>query len=148
MNLEQLFNIVRDKAKYNKKNVKKFNGQAFWQPIKNILEKSKWYGTWKKVPKALYSETIKLPEYYINGLGQTKIIESNHFIIQTVRIPQKELPSLRKVIQIALNVGQYTADHHLDRTELKDYIMTKECNIQLDKILNKSEIHALIKVLE
>ena len=48
------------------------------------------------------------PEYYINGYGEKHIIEMNHFLIQTIRIPLTEKPSLRKIIQLALNIGQYT----------------------------------------
>lgn len=33
--------------------------------------------------------------------------ENNHFIIQQVRIPLTEKPTIRKIIQIALNIGQY-----------------------------------------
>ena len=32
--------------------------------------------------------------------------ENNHFIIQQVRIPLNEKPTIRKIIQIALNIGQ------------------------------------------
>jgi hypothetical protein len=46
-----------------------------------------------------------LPEYTINGYEEKIIIENNHFIIQQVRIPLNEKPSIRKIIQIALNIG-------------------------------------------
>ena len=48
-----------------------------------------------------------LPEYTINGYEEKIIIENNHFIIQQVRIPLNEKPTIRKIIQIALNIGQY-----------------------------------------
>jgi hypothetical protein len=48
-----------------------------------------------------------LHKYTINGYEEKSIIEINHFIIQQVRIPLKEAPSIRKIIQIALNIGQY-----------------------------------------
>ena len=48
-----------------------------------------------------------LPEYTINGYEEKIIIENNHFIIQQVRIPLIEKPTIRKIIQIALNIGQY-----------------------------------------
>ena len=50
---------------------------------------------------------MSIPEFVTNGHGNTEIIEINHFLIQTVRIPKNEEPSLRKVCQIALNIGQY-----------------------------------------
>jgi hypothetical protein len=50
---------------------------------------------------------LPLPEYTINGYEEKIIIEFNHFIIQQVRIPLTEKPTIRKIIQIALNIGQY-----------------------------------------
>ena len=46
-------------------------------------------------------------KYTINGYDQKSIIENNHFIIQQVRIPLNEKPTIKKIIQIALNIGQY-----------------------------------------
>ncbi len=48
-----------------------------------------------------------LYKYTINGYEEKIIIENNHFIIQQVRIPLTEKPTIRKIIQIALNIGQY-----------------------------------------
>jgi hypothetical protein len=48
-----------------------------------------------------------LHKYTINGYEEKIIIENNHFIIQQVRIPLTEKPTIRKIIQIALNIGQY-----------------------------------------
>lgn len=50
---------------------------------------------------------MSLPEFFINGYGNNITIEKNHFLIQTVRIPRNEEPSLKKIGQIALNIGQY-----------------------------------------
>jgi hypothetical protein len=48
-----------------------------------------------------------LPEYIIDGYENKIINEKNHFIIQQVRIPLNEIPTIKKIIQIALNIGQY-----------------------------------------
>jgi hypothetical protein len=48
-----------------------------------------------------------LHKYTINGYEEKIIIENNHFIIQQVRIPLTEKPTIRKIIQIALNIGQH-----------------------------------------
>ena len=109
-NLEIIFNNVLDKAyKLRKANPTKFDGQDFWQPIKKILEPLDEYSTkkWKKIPKKLARSIMLLPEYTINGYEEKIIIENNHFIIQQVRIPLNEKPTIRKIIQIALNIGQY-----------------------------------------
>jgi hypothetical protein len=109
-NLEIIFNCVLDKAyKLRKANPTKFDGQGFWQPIKKILEPLDEYSAkkWKKIPKKLTRSIMLLPEYTINGYEEKIIIENNHFIIQQVRIPLTEKPTIRKIIQIALNIGQY-----------------------------------------
>ena len=99
-----------DKAyKLRKANPTKFDGQGFWQPIKKLFEPFDEYSAkkWKKIPKKLTKTIMLLPEYTINGFEEKSIIENNHFIIQQVRIPLKEAPTIRKIIQIALNIGQY-----------------------------------------
>jgi hypothetical protein len=109
-NLEIIFNSVLDKAyKLRKANPTKFDGQGFWQPIKKILEQLDEYSAkkWKKLPKKISRSIMLLPEFTINGYEEKSIIENNHFIIQQVRIPLKEAPTIRKIIQIALNIGQY-----------------------------------------
>jgi hypothetical protein len=109
-NLEIIFNHVLDKAyKLRKANPTKFDGQGFWQPIKKILEPLDIYSAkkWKKISKKLTKSIMLLPEYTINGYEEKSIIEFNHFIIQQVRIPLTEKPTIRKIIQIALNIGQY-----------------------------------------
>lgn len=109
-NLEIIFNCVLDKAyKLRKANPTKFDGLGFWQPIKKILEPLDEYSAkkWKKISKKLAKSIMLLPEYTINGYEEKIIIENNHFIIQQVRIPLNEKPTIRKIIQIALNIGQY-----------------------------------------
>jgi hypothetical protein len=109
-NLEIIFNCVLDKAyKLRKANPTKFDGQGFWQPIKKMLEPLDEYSAkkWKKLSKKLTKSIMLLPEYTINGYEEKIIIENNHFIIQQVRIPLIEKPTIRKIIQIALNIGQY-----------------------------------------
>jgi hypothetical protein len=109
-NLEIIFNHVLDKAyKLRKANPTKFDGLGFWQPIKKMLEPLDEYSAkkWKKIPKNLTKNIMLLPEYTINGYEEKSIIENNHFIIQQVRIPISEKPTIRKIIQIALNIGQY-----------------------------------------
>jgi hypothetical protein len=65
-----------------------------------------------------------LPEYTINGYEEKIIIENNHFIIQQVRIPLTEKPTIRKIIQIALNIGQYKGSkvkpYNISRIELNN----------------------------
>ena len=62
---------------------------------------------WKNIPTKYYKNYMILPEYTIDGYGNQNIMKSNHFLIQQVRIPKSEDPSLRKIIQISLNIGQF-----------------------------------------
>ena len=48
-----------------------------------------------------------LPEYSINGYDEKTLNEVHHFIIQQVRIPLNEKPTIKKIIQVSLNIGQY-----------------------------------------
>jgi hypothetical protein len=90
-------------------NPTKFDGQGFWQPIKKILEPLDSYNAkkWKQISKTKTRKIMLLPEYTINGYETKLINENNHFIIQQVRIPLNEKPTIKKIMQIALNIGQY-----------------------------------------
>ncbi len=55
----------------------------------------------------LVDSVMSLPEYVINGYGVSIINEPNHFAIQQIRILLNEKPTVRKILQIVLNVGQY-----------------------------------------
>ena len=82
------------------------------------------------------------PEFYINGHGKQEIIEVNHFLIQTVRIPTTEKPSLKKIMQIALNMGQFQG-----KNGTSNYITKKECEIKLEDILDSKHINNILKIL-
>jgi hypothetical protein len=109
-NLEIIFNKVLEKSyKLRKANPNNFDGLGFWQPIKKILEPYDNYNAkkWKKISKTKTKKIMLLPEYTINGYDDKIINEKNHFIIQQVRIPLNDKPIIRKIIQLALNIGQY-----------------------------------------
>ena len=109
-NLEILFNKVLEKSyTLRKENPNNFDGLGFWQPIKKILEPFDNYNDkrWKKISESKTKKIMLLPEYIINGYDNKIINEKNHFIIQQVRIPLNDKPFIRKIIQLALNIGQY-----------------------------------------
>ena len=127
--LKQLFDLVERKAHDFRKKDIRGDGQQFWHPIKKILASSTITAdTWKHIKKD-YHKVMNEPEYYINGHGEKHIIEMNHFLIQSIRIPLTEKPSLRKIIQLALNIGQYTGSGG-----------TKKEWMSLDKYLSKNNI--------
>jgi hypothetical protein len=143
MKVEILFNLVLEKAKNEREKNKNFDGKEFWQPIKAILDKVDIKFDWKKLDKKKVEEIMSLPEYYKNGNGEEKIIEKNHFIIQSVRIPTTEEPSLKKLIQIALNIGQYygTKDNkniNLPYNSINSFVSKNVSNIELNKYVSKN----------
>lgn len=151
--LSDLFTQILLYAKKERHKNKKFDGLKFWRSIKPILSNSNYKAKkWKNIPKKYYKNIMLLPEYYIDGYGNTNMIEENHFIIQTVRIPKTEKPSLRKIMQIALNIGQYLG-YNIDNNKIikfktiKDYIYVKDINIKLSDILFKTDIIKLEKKL-
>jgi hypothetical protein len=121
----EVFEMIMYDVCYRRRENPYFDGKGYWQPIKQILEGGKirkgknilnmdWKKMWKQPLNNLKKKKIKglkeildLPEYYTDSDGKERIIEKNHFKIQTIRIPATEEPSLKKLIQIALNIGQY-----------------------------------------
>ena len=123
----------------------------FWQPIKTILSESSWKAAkWRKQSKAKYEKIMNMPEFFINGHGNTEIIEKNHFLIQTVRIPKDEDTSLKKVCQIALNIGQYEGYTRktIENSSIKSYLLNSDYHILLKDILTNKKILELEQLLQ
>jgi hypothetical protein len=140
--LEILFDIVLQKSYLlRSKNPYKFDGLAFWQPIKKILEPLDIYQAkkWKSISKSITEKIMSLPEYYIDAYENKKLIEQNHFIIQQVRIPNKENPTIKKIIQLALNIGQYKGTPCKDLFLSKDEYKKFKLNT-LDRYISESDI--------
>ena len=166
-NLEIIFNSVLKKAyelknknqnrnqkknrNQNKNNNKtKFDGLAFWQPIKKMLEPLDEYSAekWKIIPEKLTNSIMLLPEYIINGYGQQSMIENNHFIIQQVRIPLKETPTIRKIVQVALNIGQHRGSGgEIFFDSIDDFIRKKDI-VQLSKYIPDELVARINSYLE
>lgn len=90
---------------------KKWDGRAIWQPMKNSLSDQPTVVSWSgKVNSAerniLMRDVLQLSE--TNEDGSTN--ELNHFLMQCVRIPVNDTPSDRKIMQLALNIGQLQAE--------------------------------------
>ena len=146
MRLIQLFEIVEGKSHQLRKTNPKADGKKFWEPIKQELSKFDIEATeWKNIEKE-YHKTLLRAEFYIDGYGNKNIIEINHFIIQTIRIPLNEKPTIRKIIQIALNIGQYTGSGFPKEPwmNLENYL-TKE---NIKKIDNQIPTKLLNEIIE
>lgn len=90
-----------------------WNGRMEWSYMKELQSTNgiqKW-SDFIQSPERMrfYDDVMQLPERDDNG----DIIELNHFLIQCVRIPMVEEPSPRKIMQIALNVGQLMSEVEL-----------------------------------
>jgi hypothetical protein len=144
----ELFEHVKDVSKQQRIRDKEFRGQAFWQPIKQMTEPYDAFNTtlqWKHVKRSTSDAVMALPEWR----GETEsMIETNHFLIQLVRIPSTEPLSLRKILQIALNIGQYLGMNprahpkileKYKRSRLADFI-TKETYQKLNALLHANPI--------
>lgn len=99
-------------------------GLFFWKQVRPILERfdeaivdEGWRGAWvKQLADTYVNDQMeeRCPEY--ESVGTTKeMIEHNHFMLQVLRIPTQEKLTLRKLCQVALNLGQLSA--HADLFE-------------------------------
>ena len=149
MNIEELFNLVIQSTIKAKK--KKVHGQKYWQPIKKILETSNYnFKRWKSINDKYYKNTMSIPEKEIDGYGKETMIEVNHFLIQTIRIPKTEKPTLRKLIQLALNIGQYkeATKKNPKYYKIEQFVTKKVMKMKVEDVLEKKEITKLIRYLK
>lgn len=155
LELIKLFNAVKKTSKYIRQKNPKADGYKFWQPIKKILNNSTGEANkWKIQKKQLINHVMNnIPEFIIYGNKEKKIIEHNHFIIQTVRIPLQDKPTIKKIIQIALNIGQckgmgYKYNKLLkNKTKITDYISTDDI-IKLSKLISKNDMNKILQYLQ
>lgn len=150
-NLEILFQFVLISAKQLCENDIHADGLAFWKSIKELLlvhdpHDNIIASCWKKhVSDDIANCIMSLSEYTTaDSKGKKYMIKSNHFLIQTVRLAIKEKPSLRKVIQVALNIGQYIGMGHsrMKWMYLHEYL-TKE---DIEKLSGKVPNELISKV--
>lgn len=153
MSTSKLWNKIRDTSCQQRLKNKNFDGKSFWNKIKKILEKESIKAdSFKALPKSLVNDVMTLPEYQILGNGDQEILEHNHFIIQTVRIPLTEKPTLKKIMQIALNIGQCKGmgskynKYLIKRTKIENYLSKKDID-NLDKNIHEKTIEEIYKYL-
>lgn len=150
--VEDLFEKLKKISEKKNKENSSFDGLEFWQPIKAALSASDWKASkWKKQSETRYKKIMNMPEFYLNGYGhKSSVIEINHFLIQTVRIPKNEKPSLRKVCQIALNIGQYQgrANKSMKNNSIDSFLLKKDSSVKLKDILSPNKIKELESLLD
>jgi hypothetical protein len=122
--LEKLYNNVKEVSQLLKK-VPNFDGQQFWQPIKTELNKLDIkFNNWVELSD-VHNNLINIEEYD----KCNKIIVINHFIRQHANIPINDKPNLTKIIQIALNSGQFLGSVAEDDIKKYKYNENKLGNI-------------------
>tara|TARA_Y100000590_G_scaffold247874_1_gene278498 strand:+ start:963 stop:1424 length:462 start_codon:yes stop_codon:yes gene_type:complete len=130
MSLKDLFEITKQGAKDFRERNPVGDGKVFWQDLKTYIEKTQIHTPDDVNFIVLESETTQnimlLVEYVTNSFGIQFMNEYNHFLIQTVRIPNNEEISLKKLLQIAFNIGQFLGIsgelEMLPRTQLDEFI--------------------------
>ena len=150
--LQGLFDLVREKSKMLRQNNSKADGLAFWKPIKDKLAKYSDIvaSGFKEIEPRLTAAIMALPEKVINGYGEEHMIELHHFMIQAVRIPIKEKPKLQKILQIALNLGQYEGsvqqpDPRLILLDLTDYLTIGDI-VEINKKLTDEIMEDIVRI--
>lgn len=147
-NLQFLFHMTVLASKQLRTENKTADGLAFWKPIKKILQKydTATFGNWKHMGKRNYQDIMALPEKSIDGHGNETMNESNHFLIQTVRLPNgAEHITLRKLIQIALNIGQYigVSDESHPWMFLNKYVKVESIK-KMDELVTKDLVESIL----
>ncbi len=91
---------------------KQWDGRAAWQPMKQSLSDKAAGQKWS--PKVQSPKRVAFFKKVMSTLDEADIegntIELNHFLLQCVRIPVNDEPSPRKIMQVALNIGQLEAE--------------------------------------
>ncbi len=142
-----------------------FKGREFWQPIKHILSKyDDHVFSWQDSVKTggsdqqIFSTFASSLEEYSKATPDQMIVH-HHFFLQTQRIPQQQLPTLCKIVQIALNTAQLKkylradyfdpklleliAQHPLDNIER--YVPVTCANTALLNGADEAEFEAILK---
>ncbi len=109
-NFKRCYEVIFTKANLFRSKCPDGDGLGFWKSIKdklaiydNLVNPSGWISQ----PKDITESVLALPEYYLLGNGKKIIDEPHHFLIQQYRIPLENAASFRKIMQIALNAGQF-----------------------------------------
>ncbi len=81
------------------------------------------------------------------------MIEINHFVIQCYRIPSTEEPSLRKIMQLALNIGQFMGMKKprglmIPPKTADTYLLKKDLSVKLGDICDKDSLAKLLHLLD
>ena len=145
--MQTLFNELICVVGTKRRNDPQFQGLEFWRSIKAVTENFDAETAIEWRPSCLsqheQEQIMDLTEYTINGRNEKKLHETNHYLIQTVRIPLTEKANLRKVLQVAVNLGQL-----LGVWSVTEYLFITDRQLEsLEAYLAPSEIAKLDQFL-
>ena len=132
---EFLFKMVLLTTKQLKTESKDKDAIDLWTKLDKLLNDygnsySNNYGSWNNIDEKLYNYIMSLPEFYIDGYNSEFTFEPNHYLIQTVKIPNEyENICILALIKIAFYCGLYigladeTYNHMTIRTYVSDEIL-------------------------
>jgi len=137
-NMIDCFDYFKTKCrKLHEETLDKPDGLVFWRKYKKHLEAGDSKFQWNL--ESTNSKLLEIKRLVINGhvpehkftwqdSGEPNIelIEANHFLIQLFRLPRKDQCSIRKIMQVALNLGQLEANIEKTTLEYSHKILLKE----------------------
>ena len=83
-----------------------WDGRAIWQTMKNLQSENAIEQSWNS--QIFQDQRSEFASRVIETLDESS--ELNHFMLQCVRIPRISAASPRKIMQIALNIGQLQSE--------------------------------------
>ena len=117
-------NIINSSNEIRSEN-KNLDGLKYWKHIKNIIKdinsvpnkNIEWNKDHIKIKTKFYNK-FNLSEKDKNN----NLIENNHFLLQLINIPYKDdnIPSFKRLIQIALNIGPFIVRCNSQTNEMFD----------------------------
>jgi len=150
--LSLLFEKIIERVKRLKKEDPKFKQEKVWKKIEKILkplDKHKASG-WKNIKKDLKESILDLPEYYIDGRGNKKITHE-HFLMEQLRIPERQDPTLKEILHIAYYAGLYKGSKNINKEKDKmDNITTyvkKDGVKKLADLVDDDVVNGIMEIL-
>jgi len=136
--LQAFFDVIRLAAEAGRRADPQFDGWTFWQPIKKLLAGcSVTASNWKPLPPDVSNVVLALHEEPIDF----------HFLVQHARIPNDSKPTLQKIGQLALNIGQlhgglaHTVASDSDLADVMEAIGYS--NLHLDRLTTYLELEVI-----
>ena len=132
--LQRIWIVVQEYAKIVRSNeMEECDGKKHWNKIKEFIQLNIKGNIdnceFIKLENKKTQQIMELPEYEVNN-SDIEIIEMNHFMIQTVKIPNENIFSVIKLLQISFNIGQFLGMdgnlEHLARSKIEEFISAED----------------------